>query len=72
MDWEIITSTHLKGINIVGRIIARNPDDQDFYEVISVGVNGYITALHRDGETMMTMFPEEKLIKERWWIRKLQ
>ena len=69
MEWEIITAAHLNGVNIVGRIIARNPDDQDFYEVRSVTLNGYITALHRDGITMLRMFPEEKLIQEKWWIK---
>ena len=71
MDWEIITAAHLKGRDIVGRIVARNADGRDFYEVKSVTMNGYITALHRDGETMLKMFPEENLIKQRWWIKKL-
>lgn len=69
MTWNIIRSSDLKGIGIVGKQIARNPDAEEHYEVKSIDVNGYVTAIHNNEKVSVKVFPEERLIKENWWVR---
>ena len=70
MTWKIITPADLKGIEIVGKMIAHAPEDEETYEVKSVNVHGYVTAIHSNEKVVVKVFPEEKLLKETWWIKK--
>ena len=68
MGWEIVNTENLRR-EIIGRAITRNPNDPEQYEVRSIKSNGYITAVMVTDMAKLKMIPEEKLIKEKWWIK---
>jgi hypothetical protein len=67
--WKLIDkSSVIDGIS-TGQIIAPSPSEEDRYEVKSIHLNGYITALHSNGKTEIKFFPEKDLIDGKWWIK---
>jgi hypothetical protein len=67
--WKKIDTQLVYSNMIENNVITDNPNDpKDQYEIKSIH-NGYVMALHCNGQTAIKFFPRKDLLDGSWWVK---